>query len=483
MTDLQVVALAVLVGAGCFIAFPVPWFVGLGCALVGFVLRSPPLVLLAGLTLGLYAGAAADEAYRPLGQASFQGVVDAVTLPRVDTFSENITVRLPTGERVRMTVSPSAGSVRTVHPGMTLRVVGSVRPIEPNGWHRSQHVVGRLNATSVQIVGDGQVHWRIAAWLQRTVAASTGSMDPGSAALYQGLVTGDDRHQGAAQKAIFRRTGLSHILAVSGQNVAFVLILVHLSIGSLPGYLRPSVVLAALGLFALTTQLEPSVLRATFTAGIGYFGVATGRRASGIRLLAVAVSGLLLVDPFLTGNIGFQLSVLASGGILLLGPAIASRVPGPLSVPVAVTVAAQLAVSPLLLKTFGTVSVVALPANVLTGWAVGLVMMWGMSVGLVAGIIGGSFAATTQLPVRLLLWWIDVSPHFWPTYRFDRSLHRWPRSAVRFFWPRCRSRDGDGWLRRSLLLLVFLLPRNARERFTSSKVGSSSQGTERTRRF
>jgi ComEC/Rec2-related protein len=409
MTDLQVVALAGLVWMGCLITAPLPMIVGVSLATVGFAVRSPRLVLAAGLALGLGAGAAADSAYRPIPHDRFDGVVQAVSLPRIDTFSEQIDVRLPAGDRVRMDVSPAAGSVRGIHPGMHLAVTGTVRPIEDSNWNRSRHVVGRLTARSVRKVGTEAPHWSAAAWLQRTVNSATRSMDPSSAALYQGLVTGDDRAQGAAQKAIFRRTGLSHILVVSGQNVAFVLVLLHLAIGSLPGYLRPPIVVAVLGLFALTTQLEPSVLRATFTAAIGYWAVVTGRRASGVRLLAVAVSALLLIDPFLAISIGFQLSVLASGGILVLGPAIASRVRGPavVSVPVAVTLAAQTAVSPLLLMTFGSVSLVSLPANVLTGWAAGIVMMWGMSIGLVAGSFGGSFALTLQSPVKLLLWWID----------------------------------------------------------------------------
>jgi competence protein ComEC len=414
MSDLQVMTLAVLVWVGCLITAPVPLMIGVVVGFAGFGLRSPLLVIAAGLTLGLSAGEAADNAYRPIDHGSFDGIVDVVTLPTVEMFSEQIEVRLPTGERVRMSVSPGAGSVRNARPGMKLLVVGSLRPIEENGWYRSRHLVGRMTARSVRIVGAGPFYWRMAAAVQRTVTSATTPMDARSAALYQGLVTGDDRAQGAAQKAIFRRTGLSHILAVSGQNVAFVLILLHLAIGSLPGYLRPLVVAMVLGLFALTTQLEPSVLRATFTAAIGYWAVATGRRASGARLMAVAVSILLLIDPFLARTIGFQLSVLAASGILLLGPAIASRVPGPsvVSVPVAVTLAAQLAVSPLLLATFGTVSLVSLPANVLTGWAVGVVMMWGMSVGLVAGLIGGSLAATVQQPIQVLLWWIDIVASF-----------------------------------------------------------------------
>ncbi|MFW2383587.1 MAG: ComEC/Rec2 family competence protein, partial [Acidimicrobiales bacterium] len=263
MTDLQVIALAVLVWVGCQITAPLPVLGGVILGLTGWGLRSPWLVLLAGLLLGLSTGHAAEQGYRPIGHATFDGVVETVSLPDIDTFSEQIDVRLGTGERVRMNVSPSAGSVRTVRPGMKLKVSGSVRPIVANGWYRSRHIVGRLTARSVHVVDHGPVHWRMAAALQRTVASASTPLDDRAAALYQGLVTGDDRAQGAAQKAVFRRTGLSHILAVSGQNVAFVLILVHLGVGSLPTLLRPPAVAIVLGLFALITQIEPSVLRAT----------------------------------------------------------------------------------------------------------------------------------------------------------------------------------------------------------------------------
>ncbi len=205
MSDLQVIALAALVWLGCVVTAPVPLVIGVGAGLLGFGLGSPRLVLLAGLALGLAAGEAADNSYQPINHGSFDGVVDAVTLPAVDTFSEQIDVRLPTGDRVRMSVSPAVGSVRTVRPGVKLRVVGSVRPIEQNGWYRSRHLVGRLSARSVSVVEAGPVYWRMAAALQRTVASATVSMDDRSAALYQGLVTGDDRAQGAAQKAIFRK--------------------------------------------------------------------------------------------------------------------------------------------------------------------------------------------------------------------------------------------------------------------------------------
>lgn len=409
MRDLQTVVLAAAIWLGCVVALPVPALIGVSLAVVAFALRSPRLLIIAGLALGLSAGHRADVAYQPIPPGSFSGEVTLVSLPEVQTFSERAVVKLPTGERVQMTVSPSAGSIRTALPGAVLGVAGSVKPIEPSQWDRSRHVVGRLSASSVVWLDGGAVHWRLAATVQHAVDRSTAGMSERHAALYDGLVTGDDREQGAAQRATFRRVGLSHILAVSGQNVAFLLVIAHLGVGSLPGWARVPAIGLILLIFALVTQLEPSVLRATVTAAGAYWAVVTGRAGSGARMLSLAVGVLLLVDPFLALALSFQLSVLASAGILLLGPALASRCPGPsfVRLPLAVTMAAQLGVAPLLILSFGGVSPISVPANLLVGWAAAAVMMWGMSVGLVAGLLGESMAATLQLPVRLLLGWID----------------------------------------------------------------------------
>ncbi len=410
LSDLQMVLLAIVVWIGVAVAWPLPWVLGALGVLASLIFRAPRLVLLAAFLLASALGGGAEANYEPLAASPFDGVVMSLGLPDVATFGERLEVKLPTGERAMLTVPPSAGSVRSVRGGDRIQVVGKLGPIDDTSWHRSRHLEGRLTARTVSRIGTGGLHWQVAGALQRLVERGSGSFNDAPAALYRGLVTGDDRDQGAAQKAVFRTVGLSHILAVSGQNVAFVLILLQAVLGSVPRRGRPVVVAAVLGIFALVTQLEPSVLRATVTAGVGYWAVVTGRAGSGVRLLSLAVAVLLLVDPFLARSVGFQLSVLAAGGILLFGPALTNRLPGPslIRVPLAVTVAAQVAVAPLLIMSFGDVSLVSLPANLLAGWAAGAVMMWGMSVGLVAGAVGGSVGAALQVPVRLLLWWIDA---------------------------------------------------------------------------
>lgn len=411
MTDVEALLLGGCVWAGVLAAVPLPRWWAVLLVLVAVAYRRPRWLMVGGMVAGSSFGAGADQAYRLRAHESVDAVVTAVGLPVATEFGERVTVRLPDGDRVLMSVPPSAGTVRLVRAGQPLAVQGSLRPIEPTAWSRSRHLVGRLDARSVALAGAPGWVWRVVAGLQTLVDRSAQEFSPDQAALYRGLVTGDDRDQGAGQRAVFRAVGLSHLLAVSGQNVAFVLVVAHVLLRFVPRWCRVPAVMVVLVVFALLTQLEPSVLRATVTAGIGYWAVVSGRARSGVGLLGLAVTVLLLVDPFLARSTGFQLSVGASLGILAAAPALANRLPGPpaLRAAVAVTLAAQLAVSPLLLGTFGSVSAGSVPANLLAGWAAGLVMMWGMSAGLVAGLIGGDLAAVLQSVPRALVWWIETT--------------------------------------------------------------------------
>ena len=227
-------------------------------------------------------------------------------------------------------------------------------------------------------------------------------------ALYAGLLLGDQRQQGPVAADDFRGAGLTHLLAVSGQNVAFVLVIVGPLLARLRLTPRLLATLAVLLFFALVTRFEPSVLRATAMAGCAAVAVTLGREADSRRMLGVAVVILVLVDPLIARQLAFQLSVAATVGILLLSHRIASALPGPrpLADAVAVTVAAQVAVAPILIPTFGGMPVAALIANVMAAPATGPVGVWGMPAGFVAGIVGGRLAEWLHWPTVIMVRWI-----------------------------------------------------------------------------
>ena len=187
---------------------------------------------------------------------------------------------------------------------------------------------------------------------------------------------------------------------------------------------RLAVTLAVLAMFALVTRAEPSVLRATAMASVAAVGVAAGRPTSSVRTLTLGATGMLLIDPLLATSLGFQLSVAGAAGIVVGASRIETVLPGPrwFAAPLSVTVAAQAAVSPLLVATFGAVPLASLPANMLAAPASGPLMVWGLTAGLVAGVVGGVPAAVLHLPTRPMLWWLEVVAN---------AAVRWPLGDVR----------------------------------------------------
>ena len=104
------------------------------------------------------------------------------------------------------------------------------------------------------------------------------------------------------------------------------------------------------------------------------------------------------------------MSVGACAGIALFAQRVADRVPGPRAVAAAigVTVGAQLGVAPVLVPVFGPMPLATLPANLLAVPAAGPIMVWGMTAGVVAGVMPTFVAAALHVPTRVLISWVAL---------------------------------------------------------------------------
>jgi competence protein ComEC len=407
------VALAVAAGLGAWLAAPVPLWPGLALAAAGTVWRQPVLVIVAAALVTSALGARAHAGLAPVASGPFTGVVELVTDPRpVGMAGWRAEVRLPGGQRVRASAHGPAGwALAGAAAGSRVAVDGHLRPLaRRTAWSDSRHLVGVLEVHDVGARSAGNPLARTADVVRALVVAGADRLPRPAQSLYLGLVIGDDRHQTPAQQASFRVAGLTHLLAVSGQNVAFVLLAAGPLLRRLPTWPRLAATAGVLVVFAAVTRFEPSVLRATATAAVVAWSVALGRPDRGLRVTALAVAGLLAVDPLLVRSVGFQLSVAATVGILVLGPWVAPLIPGPrwLREPLTVTVSAQLAVLPLLGAVFGPVSVASVPANVAAAGAAGLVMTWGLTVGVAAGFAPEALGRLLQVPAAVSVEWIDA---------------------------------------------------------------------------
>jgi competence protein ComEC len=218
------------------------------------------------------------------------------------------------------------------------------------------------------------------------------------AALGRGFVLGEDGEVDAEVKEDFRRSGLSHLLAVSGQNVALLGLLAMPLLAALGMPLRARLVWV-IGLIVVYVPLAgagPSILRAGIMGGLSILATLAGRRASRLYGLVFAAGVLLAVEPEIAADIGWQLSFAAVLGILLLAAplreVIEARVGAlgwgrPFVEGAAMTTAATLATAPLIAFHFEGVSTTTLFANLMALPAVAPAMWLGMLV-----------AATGQVP-------------------------------------------------------------------------------------
>ena len=295
--------------------------------------------------------------------------------------------------------------------GQSVDVTGRQRP-RPGGdlVEARRHVVGEVDATAITAAGDGGPLALLANAVRRRIEAGADTLPSDRQAIYRGFVLGDDRGESPVLASDFAASGLAHLLVVSGENVAFVLAAAAPLVRRAGPRGRWLGTIAVLGLFGVVTRFEPSVLRATAMAIIAVTAWTMGRSASGLRVLALAVTAVLLLDPMLVGVTGFQLSVAAAAGIVALAGPLREHLPAPRPVagPLSVTLAAQVAVAPQLCALWGGVPVATVPANLFAEPAAAALMVWGLTVGVVAGVVGGRVAAVLQWPASGLAWWVET---------------------------------------------------------------------------
>jgi competence protein ComEC len=269
--------------------------------------------------------------------------------------------------------------------------------------------------------------------------------------LLPGLVIGDTSRLDPAVEAEFRATGLTHLTAVSGANVAIVLGVVVFLARWLRGgpWVVAGVCAVALVGFVILARPSPSVVRAAIMGGVALLALATGRARAAAPALAVAVLTGLVIDPGLAVDAGFALSVLATAALVLVAPRWRDRlraagVPAGAAEAIAVPAAAQVACAPVVAALSGSISLVAVPANLLAVPAVAPATVLG---------VGAAVVSPLWPPGAAFLAWLASWPTRWlvGVARLGAGL---PAAAVP--WP---AAVGGGLLLALVTVAVVLLSR------------------------
>ena len=309
-----------------------------------------------------------------------------------------------------------------------------------------RHIVGTFAVRDVsENFGNGSVLSLSANNIRKSLQDSADVLPRNEGALFMGLIVGDDRLQPASMITAFRNSGLSHLTAVSGQNVAFLLTVMSPLLMRARSSWRLGLTLFVLLWFTVVTRGEPSVLRAAMMAGFVALGTARGRDTPARRMLGLAIIVLIVCDPLLAWSVGFWMSSSATLGLLVITPQLAKIIPGPawFSAALSTTMGAQLGVMPITAIIFHSAPVIALATNLLAVPIAGAVMLVGIPLGMLAGILAQISAGPLMtIYVTVLMWPVGVAVRWvwWVAVLGDR-------------WSMHGSKNAFGWCIVALLII------------------------------
>lgn len=240
------------------------------------------------------------------------------------------------------------------------------------------------------------------------------------AELLSGILIGEQKDLPAHFKLALRDTSTLHIVVVSGQNLTMLAGVFLILAGVIPRKLAISASLLAIIFYTLLTGAQVPVLRAAIMAGASFIAVLVGRQKDGLWVLFVSGGLMLLINPLWIGNLSFQLSFLATFGVVAIAPIILRRLkflPEILSQDLAVTLSAQLMVTPIIAGSFHQFSIVSVFTNLLVGWTVPFVMILG-TIMLAFSYIFSPFAQLVAILTNALLTYFVYMVEFFASLPF-----------------------------------------------------------------
>ena len=377
---------------------------------------------LACLTIGAISGRLRIEAIDGGAVAAPSGSTVTVsgTVERWSRESDGSSLSVVSSAAGRFALRSAPGRVPGV--GEIVSAQGTVRRPEPwrADWFRRNGVRIVIEARHWSPTGKhrGGIGGVLDAIRVRAEEALGGGVGQTEAALARGFVLGADQEIPLRTVEEFRRSGLAHLLAVSGQNVVLLSVLAWPLFALVGLRLNGRLIgtAALIGAYVLVTGAGPSILRAGIMGGAALVAAVAGRPSTRLHALCLAAAITLAINPFAIGDPGWLLSFAATAGILVWSRPLADlfgveNTQGALGramrEAIAVTAAATLATAPLGFALFGTVSIISLPANLAAAPAVAPVMWLGMIIamlGQVPGIPVEPLSALNGLGIGYVEW-------------------------------------------------------------------------------
>ncbi|EMY35552.1 ComEC/Rec2-like protein [Arthrobacter crystallopoietes BAB-32] len=272
------------------------------------------------------------------------------------------------------------GAWKSVRYGDRIRTAGTLAAADPGSAEQAL-----LNASAAPLITGTLAAADIVNGMRSKFLGMTRTLPEDARGLLPGMAFGDREQQTDELAEAMKRTGLTHLLAVSGANCSYLLGFVYLLAQSCraPRWCAAACGIAALAGFVMLVRPEPSVLRAAVMGVVGVIALLTGRRRASLTFLSVAVVVLLVADPWLANEFSFMLSVCATLGLVLFGSRcslwLQRWLPKAVADAMAVPIAAQIFCTPVLVLLQPELALYSVPANVLAAPVVPVVTILAMA--------------------------------------------------------------------------------------------------------
>jgi competence protein ComEC len=410
---------------------------------------APMAVALVAIGLrGATGGAAPPPGPLPTGDGPWIASVQSVGAPRAG--ARPAIVLLEGG--LPVIVAATLPWYPPVVPGDRIGLTGGIRPPPEDDYGAYLArigAVGTLRADGLEVLpATGSLAGKLEGLRRAAAEGLDRAIPEPEAGLAAGVLIGLRDRVDRDLAAAFTTAGASHVVAISGWNIAIVASTLAALAGGLQRRRRAILTAVAIVVYIAFVGPSASVVRAGVMAGVVLLARELGRPGTAAAALGWAVTGLLLVDPAWIDDAGFRLSVLATAGIIAWGSSMTERLSGTapgrlrrwLAEILGVSLAAQAATTPIVLLEFGRLSLVApavnlvvvplvppamaagtlaLGAGLLTG--LGLPSILAVLIGLPAWVLYAVMVAAVRLGAGLPMASVELAPP-WDTISAALSL-------------------------------------------------------------
>lgn len=314
-------------------------------------------------------------------RGEFEGSVSIISMPQRTAFGDTCLAQI--GKERYWLNLPEENELSM---GDEVVIQGDLSAISESGGFAGG-ARGKIRVKSMRLQTEGFSLWRVGQRIAENFRQSVESkLSPGAAALIRGVCFNQTDGIGQSDWEAFRKFGVVHLLSASGFHVFVVagLLLAVLTLIPIPRWAQIVIVLAVLVVFAAAAGLRPPIVRSVLMTAVALPAFIFRREADGLSAVSLACITSLIFSPAVVVDLGFQLSVISTIGLVMFIDEGKLTEWPKWKVILMPTLVATLATTPLIGFVFGEVSILGMVGNLIVAPVVALLII----VSLLSWIIG-----------------------------------------------------------------------------------------------